>query len=184
MGQRVNKVSPMTVGEVSEQHPSTPPTPSTNMEVQHSHLVMRPLLVLEDEEEERKEEKKEGEERKEWRAAKKHPESSSGRGEVEQQDEGEKRKVAGRSSYVPLPKEIALTILANKGGRVPEIIRLLDWAEHPDHFVIVLKCPSPCENLVEFMRPHAGSLDEDTTRQIMWQVVNATHVLPPQSAPP
>ncbi|RXN24550.1 serine threonine- kinase pim-1-like protein [Labeo rohita] len=57
---------------------------------------------------------------------------------------------------------IALTFLANKGRRVPEIIRLLDWTDHPDHFVMVLECPSPCENLVEFMRRHGGSLDEHT----------------------
>ncbi|RXN30602.1 serine threonine- kinase pim-2-like protein [Labeo rohita] len=77
---------------------------------------------------------------------------------------------------VPLPKEIALTFLANKGHRVPEIIRLLDWTDHPDHFVMVLECPSPCENLVEFMRRHGGSLDEHTVRQIMWQATNAAHM--------
>ncbi|RXN10802.1 serine threonine- kinase pim-1-like protein [Labeo rohita] len=37
MGQRVTKVSPMTVGEVYEQHLSTPPTPSTNRAVHHPH---------------------------------------------------------------------------------------------------------------------------------------------------
>ncbi|RXN37134.1 serine threonine- kinase pim-2-like protein [Labeo rohita] len=79
-------------------------------------------------------------------------------------------------SKVPLPKEITLTFLANKGHRVPEIIRLLDWTDHPDHFVTVLECPSPCENLVEFMRRHGGSLDEHTVRQIMWQATNAAHM--------
>uniref|UniRef100_A0A8C1IA18 non-specific serine/threonine protein kinase n=1 Tax=Cyprinus carpio TaxID=7962 RepID=A0A8C1IA18_CYPCA len=76
----------------------------------------------------------------------------------------------------PLPKEIALTILANKGPRVPEIIRLLDWTDHPDHFVMVLECPSPCENLVEFIRRHGGSLDEEKTRQIMWQAAHAANM--------
>ncbi|XP_058624125.1 serine/threonine-protein kinase pim-1-like [Onychostoma macrolepis] len=76
----------------------------------------------------------------------------------------------------PLPKEIALTILVNKGHRVPEIIRLLDWTDHPDHFVMVLECPSPCENLVEFIRRHGGSVDEETTRQIMWQAAHASHM--------
>ncbi|XP_043107097.1 serine/threonine-protein kinase pim-1-like [Puntigrus tetrazona] len=76
----------------------------------------------------------------------------------------------------PLPKEIALTIMANKGHRVPEIIRLLDWTDHSDHYVMVLECPSPCENLVEFIRRHGGSLDEEKTRQIMWQATNAAHM--------
>ncbi|KAL1248488.1 hypothetical protein QQF64_021806 [Cirrhinus molitorella] len=44
---------------------------------------------------------------------------------------------------VPLPKEIALTILVNKGHRVPGIIQLLDWTDHPDHFVMVSNVPLP-----------------------------------------
>ncbi|KAF4094817.1 hypothetical protein G5714_023895 [Onychostoma macrolepis] len=280
MGQRGTKVSPITVGEVYDQHLSTPPKPSTNTAVQHPHPRDETPAGAgggeeggggggggeeeEEEEEERKEEEREEEERKEeeeereekerreaervkekrkskkwwrrlcsfFRAAKKQsPESSSGQGEEEQQqDEGEKRKVAwaGRSSddyifsrytvgdqlgkggfgvvyegtrlednlkvalkYVtktrhtkcifipdhpnPLPKEIALTILANKGPSVPEIIRLLDWTDHPDHFVMVLECPSPCENLIEFLRRHGGSLDEETTQKIMWQAAHATN---------
>ncbi|XP_050959230.1 serine/threonine-protein kinase pim-1 [Labeo rohita] len=258
----------MTFGEVYEQHPSTPPKPSTNMAVQHPHPRDETPVGAgggggggrgeeggggggggekekderKEEEEERKEAGRVKEKRKSkwWQrlrsffgAAKKHPKSSSGQGEVEQQqqDDGEKRKVvrAGRSSDdyifsrysvgdqlgkggfgvvyegrrleddlkvalkyvtktkdlecidipnhpVPLPKEIALTILANKGRRVPEIIRLLDWTDHPDHFVMILECPSPCENVVEFMRRHGGSLDEGTARQIMWQATNAAHM--------
>uniref|UniRef100_A0A8C2H3J9 NACHT domain-containing protein n=1 Tax=Cyprinus carpio TaxID=7962 RepID=A0A8C2H3J9_CYPCA len=41
-----------------------------------------------------------------------------------------------------------LPILANKSPRVPEIIRLLDWQNQGDHFVMILECPSPCENLL------------------------------------
>ncbi|KAL0179058.1 hypothetical protein M9458_024500, partial [Cirrhinus mrigala] len=63
---------------------------------------------------------------------------------------------------------IALTLLANNGHHVPQIIRLLDWTDHPDHFVMVLECPSPCENLVD--------LDEDTVRHIMWQAAHAANV--------
>ncbi|KAL1274254.1 hypothetical protein QQF64_027068 [Cirrhinus molitorella] len=233
MGQCVNKVSPMTVGEVYEQHPSTPPTPSTNMEVQHPHPRNETPVGAggggreAEEEKERKEAGRVKEKRKSkklwqklrtfFRAAKKHLESSSGQEEVEQQqqeDEGEKSKEAGRSSddyncvnsrysvgdqlgkggfgvvYEgrrledglkpdhpnPLLKEITLTIMVNKGRRVPEIIRLLNWTDHPDHFVMVLICPSPCENLEEFMRRDGGTLDEDTSRQIMWQAVNTTHM--------
>ncbi|XP_056111809.1 serine/threonine-protein kinase pim-2-like [Rhinichthys klamathensis goyatoka] len=76
----------------------------------------------------------------------------------------------------PLPKEIALTLLANKGPSVPEIIRLLDWQDHPDHFVMVLECPSPCESLAQFMRRHGGRLDEEKARHIMRQAVHAANV--------
>ncbi|CAM4733940.1 unnamed protein product [Leuciscus chuanchicus] len=75
----------------------------------------------------------------------------------------------------PLPKEIALTILASKGPSVPEIIRLLDWRDHPDHFVMVLECPSPCEDLVQFMRRHGGRLDEEKVRHIMRQAAHAAN---------
>ncbi|XP_067249941.1 serine/threonine-protein kinase pim-1-like [Chanodichthys erythropterus] len=76
----------------------------------------------------------------------------------------------------PLPIEIALTILANKGPSVPEIIRLLDWQDHPDHFVMVLECPSPCEDLVQFMKRHGGRLNEEKTRQIMRQATQAANM--------
>ncbi|KAL0172204.1 hypothetical protein M9458_032515 [Cirrhinus mrigala] len=106
------------VNKVYEQHPSTPPKPSTNMAVQHPHPCDETPVGAggggggeKEEEEERKEEGGVKEKRKsKWwqrlrsffRAAKKHPKSSSGQGEVEQQqqDDREKRKVAwaGRSS--------------------------------------------------------------------------------------
>ncbi|ROI37069.1 Serine/threonine-protein kinase pim-1 [Anabarilius grahami] len=76
----------------------------------------------------------------------------------------------------PLPKEIALTILANKGPSAPEIIRLLDWQDRPDHFVMVLECPSPCEDLVQFTRRHGGRLDEEKARQIMRQAAQAANM--------
>ncbi|XP_048014162.1 cyclin-dependent kinase G1-like [Megalobrama amblycephala] len=282
MGQRVCKVSPM-IGEVCDEHPSTPPKPSINTADQHPHPRDETPVgagegngqerrVIErgggggeeggeeeeetvmkrgggggeegGEEEERKESGRVQEKRKRkkklwrrltsfFRAAKKQPpESGSGQGEVNpQQDEGEKRKVAwaGRSSddyifsrysvgdqlgkggfgvvyegrrldddlkvalkYVmktkdmkcllipdhpnPLPVEIALTILANKGPSAPEIIRLLDWQDHPDHFVMVLECPSPCEDLVQFMRRHGGRLDEEKASQIMRQAAQAANM--------
>ncbi|ROL46001.1 Serine/threonine-protein kinase pim-2, partial [Anabarilius grahami] len=76
----------------------------------------------------------------------------------------------------PLPKEIALTILVNKGPRVPEVMRLLDWQDHPDHFIMVLECPYPCENLVQFMRRHGGRLDEEKARHIMRQAAHAVNM--------
>ncbi len=41
---------------------------------------------------------------------------------------------------------------------------------------MVLECPSPCENLVQFIRRHGGSLDEEKTRQIMWQAAHAAYM--------
>ncbi|XP_048064770.1 serine/threonine-protein kinase pim-1-like [Megalobrama amblycephala] len=75
-----------------------------------------------------------------------------------------------------LPIEIGLTIRANKGPSVPEIIRLLDWQDHHDHFVMVLECPSPCEDLVQFMKRHGGRLNEEKTRQIMRQATQGANM--------
>uniref|UniRef100_A0A8C1PWJ2 non-specific serine/threonine protein kinase n=1 Tax=Cyprinus carpio TaxID=7962 RepID=A0A8C1PWJ2_CYPCA len=83
--------------------------------------------------------------------------------------------------YIPgyqqlLPMEIALTILANKGPRVPEIIQLLDWKDYDDHFVIILECPSPCETLEDFVGRQGGSLNESLARQVMRQTAQAANV--------
>ncbi|XP_016415382.1 serine/threonine-protein kinase pim-3-like [Sinocyclocheilus rhinocerous] len=75
-----------------------------------------------------------------------------------------------------LPMEIALTILANKGPRAPEIIQLLDWKDYDDHFVMILECPSPCETLEDFMRRQGGSLNESLARQVMRQAAQAANV--------
>ncbi|RXN12027.1 GTPase IMAP family member 7-like protein [Labeo rohita] len=47
----------------------------------------------------------------------------------------------------PLPVEVALQILANKGPRVQEIIQLLDWQVEPDYYFMVLERPMPCQSL-------------------------------------
>ncbi|XP_026057579.1 serine/threonine-protein kinase pim-1-like [Carassius auratus] len=190
MGQRVTKVSPMKFGEVYDQHPSTPPKPSTNTELQHPHprdespvdaslsvskFVLFYLLT-------------------DYIFSRYTIGDQLGKGGCGVVYEGRRLnddlKVALKyvmktqhteSIFIPdhpkpLPKEIALTILANKGPSVPEIIRLLDWTDHPDHFVMVLECPSPCESLVGFIRRHGGRLEEETTRQIMWQTAHAANV--------
>ncbi|XP_056315290.1 serine/threonine-protein kinase pim-1-like [Danio aesculapii] len=76
----------------------------------------------------------------------------------------------------PLPLEVALTILANEGPSVPQIIQMLEWQERPDSYIMILERPSPCEDLFDFLERHEGTLSEDMTRHIMWQVVQAAHM--------
>ncbi|XP_026086063.1 serine/threonine-protein kinase pim-2-like [Carassius auratus] len=82
--------------------------------------------------------------------------------------------IPGYQQHVPL--EIALTILANKGPRVPEIIQLLDWKDYNDHFVMILECPSPCETLEDFVGRQGGRLNESLARRVMMQVTKAANV--------
>ncbi|XP_073809779.1 serine/threonine-protein kinase pim-1-like [Danio rerio] len=76
----------------------------------------------------------------------------------------------------PLPLEVALTILANNGPTVPQIIRMLEWQERSDSYIMILERPSPCEDLFDFLERHLGTLSENMTRHIMRQVVQAAHM--------
>ncbi|KAL1264769.1 hypothetical protein QQF64_005124 [Cirrhinus molitorella] len=73
----------------------------------------------------------------------------------------------------PLPMEIALTVLANKGPTAPGIIKLLDWQDQRDNYVMVLECPSPCENLCSFLEGNGDRLNEGLVRHIMRQATQA-----------
>ncbi|XP_056117374.1 serine/threonine-protein kinase pim-2-like [Rhinichthys klamathensis goyatoka] len=73
----------------------------------------------------------------------------------------------------PVPQEIGLLILANKGHRVPQIIQLLDWDKEPERYIMVLEWPTPCENLIEFLDRHNGIIEEDMANVIMLQATLA-----------
>uniref|UniRef100_A0A8C1NH00 Palmitoyltransferase n=1 Tax=Cyprinus carpio TaxID=7962 RepID=A0A8C1NH00_CYPCA len=61
----------------------------------------------------------------------------------------------------PLPLEVALLILVNKGPRVPHIIQLWNWQDQPEHYIMVLECPSPGKDLWGFLEVCGGTLVED-----------------------
>ncbi|KAK9972174.1 hypothetical protein ABG768_025499 [Culter alburnus] len=76
----------------------------------------------------------------------------------------------------PLPLEVGLLILANRGPKVPEIIELLDWQDQPDQCIMILERPSHCQDLCDFLEGHSGTLNEDTARYIMTQASMAAHI--------
>ncbi|KTG35980.1 hypothetical protein cypCar_00024137, partial [Cyprinus carpio] len=76
----------------------------------------------------------------------------------------------------PLPLEVALQILANKGPRVEEIIQLLDWQVDPDYYFMVLERPMPCQSLYEYLKRYKGTMEEDLARVIMQQAVFAARM--------
>ncbi|XP_026140957.1 serine/threonine-protein kinase pim-3-like [Carassius auratus] len=72
--------------------------------------------------------------------------------------------------------EIGLTLMANKSPRAPEIIRILDWEDNEDHFIMVMERPMPCMDLRNFLKLHGERLDEETARKVMQQVTEAANV--------
>ncbi|XDV14848.1 hypothetical protein PO909_015027, partial [Leuciscus waleckii] len=82
--------------------------------------------------------------------------------------------IPGHPAQVPL--EVGLSILANRGPKVKEIIELLDWQDQPDQYIMVLERPSPCKDLLDFLNDHDGILNEDTVRFIMTQATTAAHM--------
>ncbi|XP_067258292.1 serine/threonine-protein kinase pim-3 isoform X1 [Chanodichthys erythropterus] len=75
----------------------------------------------------------------------------------------------------PLPLEIRLTVLANKGPSTPHIIKLLEWQDLPNHYIMVLQRPSPCVNLFDFLQSCGGIFNEAIARHVMRQVVEAAN---------
>ncbi|XP_073692729.1 serine/threonine-protein kinase pim-1-like [Garra rufa] len=74
-----------------------------------------------------------------------------------------------------LPMEIGLTFMANQGPSVPQIIKLLDWQDDPDHYVMVLERPMPSMSLFSFMKLRQR-LTEGMARHFMWQVIQAAKI--------
>ncbi|XP_077083322.1 hormonally up-regulated neu tumor-associated kinase homolog A-like [Siphateles boraxobius] len=73
----------------------------------------------------------------------------------------------------PLPKEVALTILASKKGPAMDIIKLLDWQDQEDFYVMVLERFSHCMDVFEFVKRNGGSIEEKIARHIMWSATLA-----------
>lgn len=71
--------------------------------------------------------------------------------------------------------EIGLTLMANKGPSVPQIIKLLDWQDDPDHYVMVLKRPMPSMSMFSFVKL-GQRLNEGMARNVMWQVIHAANI--------
>ncbi|XP_056314901.1 aurora kinase A-like [Danio aesculapii] len=75
----------------------------------------------------------------------------------------------------PLPAEIALHFLANKGLKVKEIVKLLDWKVEADRYIMILERPIAFVSLGEFLKNHSGKIAEDLVRKIMFQATTAAH---------
>nr|XP_009303866.1 aurora kinase-like [Danio rerio] len=73
----------------------------------------------------------------------------------------------------PLPSEIALHFLANKGPKVNELVQLLDWKVEADRYIMVLERPIPCVSVGDFLRGYKGRIPEHVLQKIMYHTTVA-----------
>ncbi|KTF81941.1 hypothetical protein cypCar_00017393, partial [Cyprinus carpio] len=54
--------------------------------------------------------------------------------------------------------------------------KLLDWEDNKDHYIMVMEWPMPCIDFKSFVTLHGESIDEETARKVMRQVIEAANV--------
>ncbi|KAJ8417540.1 hypothetical protein AAFF_G00223830 [Aldrovandia affinis] len=73
-----------------------------------------------------------------------------------------------------VPREIGLTGLVNQQEGHPNVIRLLEWFDAPNHYIMVLERPDPCLDLDKWILMSVNhALAEDQARAVMEQLLQA-----------
>ncbi|KAL0173231.1 hypothetical protein M9458_033542, partial [Cirrhinus mrigala] len=71
-----------------------------------------------------------------------------------------------------LPLELALMTRVNSAPACPNVLKLLEWFEHPGRYVMILERPDPCQDLHSFCEEN-GCLDESRAKKVLMQLINA-----------
>ncbi|XP_062866003.1 serine/threonine-protein kinase pim-2-like isoform X3 [Trichomycterus rosablanca] len=71
----------------------------------------------------------------------------------------------------PLPAEVALMKMVSKPPHCNSVLKLLDWFDTPEHYILILERPIPCMDLFDFIQQFP--MNEAVAQLIMWQVVLA-----------
>ncbi|RXN11494.1 serine threonine- kinase pim-3-like protein [Labeo rohita] len=71
-----------------------------------------------------------------------------------------------------LPLEVALMTRVNSAPACPNVLKLLEWFEHPGRYVMILERPDPCQDLHSFCEEN-GCLDESQAKKVLMQLINA-----------
>ncbi|KAJ8337233.1 hypothetical protein SKAU_G00384530 [Synaphobranchus kaupii] len=74
---------------------------------------------------------------------------------------------------VGTPREVGLMGLVNQNMGHPNILRLYEWFDAPDHYVMVLERPDPCMDLVDFCKSQFKTMDEHQARAVIDQLLHA-----------
>ncbi|XP_035286369.1 serine/threonine-protein kinase pim-1-like isoform X2 [Anguilla anguilla] len=75
---------------------------------------------------------------------------------------------------VRTPREVRLMGLVNENTGHPNILRLYEWFDAPDCYVMVLERPDPCKDLVDFCdTQNKKVMDEQQARAVIDQLLHA-----------
>ncbi|XP_069045195.1 serine/threonine-protein kinase pim-1-like isoform X1 [Lepisosteus oculatus] len=79
-------------------------------------------------------------------------------------------KLEDKVSHFPL--ELVLLFIVGDDPVYPGVIKLLDWFELPDEYLLVQERPEPCQDLFAFTEERGGFLEEAEAQNFLQQLVN------------